>query len=96
MSIDEVKNKISPILRAYGIKKASVFGSVARGDDRPDSDIDLLIELGPGPMGLIEYIGLKYKLEDSLGKDVDLVTEGNINKHMESYIRPELKEIYEE
>ncbi|MFA6269682.1 MAG: nucleotidyltransferase family protein [Candidatus Paceibacterota bacterium] len=96
MSIDEVKEKISPILRAYGIKKASVFGSVSRGDDRPDSDVDLLVELGPGPMGMIKFIGLKHKLEDSLGKDVDLVTEGNINKHMEPYIRPELKPIYEE
>mgnify|MGYP001564362010 FL=1 len=96
MSIIELKEKISPILRAYGIKKASVFGSVSRGDDRPDSDVDLLVELGPRIMGLIEYIGLKHKLEDILGKDVDLVTEGNINRHLEPYIRPELKTIYEE
>lgn len=96
MSIAELKEKISPILRAYGIKKASVFGSVSRGDDRPDSDVDLLVELGPGPMGMIEYIRLKYKLEESLGKDADLVTEGNINRHLEPYIRPELKTIYEE
>ena len=95
MSIEEVKEKISPILRAYGIKKASVFGSVSRGDDRPDSDVDLLVELGPGPMGLIEYIGFIRKLEDVLGKDVDLVTEGNINRHLEPYIRPDLKKIYE-
>ena len=95
MSIEEVKEKISPILRAYGIKKASVFGSVSRGDDRPDSDVDLLVELGPGPMGLIEYIGFIHKLEDVLGKDVDLVTEGNINRHLEPYIRSDLKKIYE-
>jgi len=73
-----------------------VFGSVARGDDRPDSDVDLLVELGPGPMGLIEYIGFIHKLEDILGKKVDLVTEGNINKHLEPYIRPDIKKIYEE
>ena len=96
MSIAELKEKISPILRAYGIKKASVFGSVSRGDDRPDSDVDLLVELGPRIMGLIEYIGLKHKLEDILGKDVDLVSEGSINRHLEPYIRPELKTIYEE
>jgi len=96
MSIEEVKEKITPILREYGVKKASVFGSVSRGDDRPDSDVDLLVELGPGPMGMFEYIGLKHKLEDKLGKDVDLVSEGYINKHLEPYIRPELKTIYEE
>jgi predicted nucleotidyltransferase len=95
MSIEELKEKITPILRAYGIKKASVFGSVARGDDRPDSDVDLLVELGHGPMGMIEYIGLIYKLEDILGKKVDLVTEGNIIKYFESYIRTDLKQIYE-
>ncbi|MDO8569731.1 MAG: nucleotidyltransferase domain-containing protein [bacterium] len=91
MSIMEIKEKISPILRAYGIKKASIFGSVSRGDERPDSDVDLLVELGSGPMGLIKFIGLKHKLEDTLEKDVDLITEGNINRHLEPYIRPELK-----
>ncbi len=96
MSIAELKEKIAPILKEYGVKKASVFGSVARGDDRPDSDVDLLVELGPGPMGLIEYIGLIHKLEDILGKKVDLVTEGNVNKHLEPYIRPDVKKIYEE
>ena len=96
MSIAEIKEKISPILQAYGIKKASVFGSVSRGDERPDSDVDLLVELGAESMDLIEYISLKHKLEDTLDKDVDLVTEGNINRHMEPYIRPELKIIYEQ
>lgn len=96
MSITELKEKISPILRAYGIKKASVFGSVSRGDDRPNSDVDLLVELGTESMGMIRYIGLIHKLEESLGKNVDLVTEGNINRHLEPYIRPELKTIYEE
>lgn len=96
MSIDEIKEKISPILRAYGIKKASVFGSVSRGDDRSDSDVDLLVERGPKPMGVYKFIGLKYDLEDALGKNVDLVSEGYINKFLEPYIRPELKTIYEE
>jgi len=95
MSIAEITEKITPILKQYGIKKASIFGSFSRGDERPDSDVDLLVELGPGPMGLFEYIGLKHTLEDTLGKDVDLVTEGNINRHLEPYIRPELKTIYE-
>ena len=96
MGISEIQEKITPILQLYGVKKASIFGSVARGDDRPDSDIDLLVELIPGSMDLIQYIGLKHKLEDVLGKDVDLVSEGNINRHMEPYIRPELKTIYEQ
>jgi uncharacterized protein len=95
MSIAEIKEKITPILKDYGIKKASVFGSVSRGEDKPESDVDLLVELGPEPMGLFEFIGIKHKMEDILGKKVDLVTEGNIISHFEPYIRADLKQIYE-
>jgi len=95
MSIAEITEKISPILRAYGVKKASIFGSFSRGDNRPDSDVDLLVELGPGPMDIYEYMQLKEKLEEKIGRDVDLVSEGYINKFLEPFIRPELKTIYE-
>ncbi len=95
MSITELKEKISPILKTYGIKKASVFGSVSRGDDRPDSDVDLLIERGPGPMGMFKYMELVEKLENKLGRKVDLVSEGYVVKYFEPYIRKDLKQIYE-
>ena len=95
MQISEVKEKIAPILREYGIKKASVFGSVSRGDARPDSDVDLLVELGPGTMGIYKYMQLRDALAEKLGREVDLVSEGYINKFLEPYIRPELKTIYE-
>ena len=95
MSIAEIQEKISPILRAYGVKKASIFGSVSRGDDRPDSDVDLLVEFGPASMDIYEYMQFREKLEKKLGKDVDVVSEGYINKFLEPYIRPELKIIYE-
>jgi predicted nucleotidyltransferase len=42
-----------PGLRARGIRRAAVFGSIARGDDRPDSDIDILVEFEPGAEGTI-------------------------------------------
>ena|SRR3989344_623874 len=96
MQISEVKEKISPVLREYGVKKASVFGSVSRGDARPDSDVDLLVELGSRPMGIYRCMQLREDLAKKLGKDVDLVSEGYINKFLEPYIRPELKTIYEE
>ncbi|MDZ4205817.1 MAG: nucleotidyltransferase domain-containing protein, partial [Patescibacteria group bacterium] len=70
MQISEVKEKVTPILREYGIKKASVFGSISRGDSHPGSDVDLLVELGPGPMGMFKYMELIGKLEDSLNKKV--------------------------
>ena len=96
MKLEEIQKKIRPILQEHGIKRASVFGSVARGDERTNSDVDLLVELGPGPMGMFKYMEFIRKLENSLDKKVDLVTEGNVNRHLEPYIRPDLKKIYEE
>ncbi len=95
MSITEITEKISPILSAYGIKKASIFGSFSRGDNRPDSDVDLLVELGPGPMDIYEYMQFREDLKKKLGKDVDVITNRSLNEHLKAYILPDLKSIYE-
>ncbi|QQG40706.1 MAG: nucleotidyltransferase family protein [Candidatus Levyibacteriota bacterium] len=95
MNITDLKNKLSPIFRNYGIKQAAVFGSVSRGEDRPNSDVDLLVKLGDQPMGMFKYMGLIEEIEEKLGKKVDLLTEGSVNKFLEPYITPDLKNIYE-
>jgi uncharacterized protein len=94
MSIAEIKEKIAPILKEYGVKKASVFGSVSRGDDRPDSDVDLLVELGPDSMGMFKYMRFIGEMEDRLGRKVDLMTNGT-GKFLMPYITKDLKTIYE-
>jgi uncharacterized protein len=60
-------------LRERGVKSLSVFGSVARGEATPESDIDLLVEFNR-PVGLFDFIRLKMYLEDLTGTRVDLVT----------------------
>lgn len=65
--------RIVAILREFGVRRASLFGSVARGDQRDDSDIDLLIDLPPGA-SLMDVSRLGLALEDALGRSVDLVT----------------------
>lgn len=61
-------------LRQRGVCHAAVFGSVARGDARPDSDIDVLVELDPQqPMGLFEYARLKLYIAELLGESTDVV-----------------------
>ena len=76
MNIEVIKKKSVPILRKYGIQSAAIFGSAARGEDGPDSDIDFLVRLG-NQMGVYKFIGLKYDLQEALGKNVDLVLNGH-------------------
>lgn len=72
MTINEIKEKAVPILKRHGVTRAAVFGSVARGEDTAQSDVDILVEI-PHPHGLFEFIGIKNKLEDALEKKVDLI-----------------------
>ncbi|HEX4079911.1 MAG TPA: nucleotidyltransferase family protein [Rhizomicrobium sp.] len=61
-------------LRARGIVHAAVFGSVARGEPGPESDIDILVDLEPGkPSGIFEYVRLQHDVGDLFGRRVDLV-----------------------
>src|ERR1017187_29390 len=61
-------------LRRFGVSHAAVFGSVARGEARPDSDIDVLVELDPEhPMGIFEYARLKLYINEILHGAGDVV-----------------------
>ena len=94
MTVNEVKRKTVPILEQHGVAYAGVFGSVARGEDGPQSDVDILVRLGR-PMGMVEYMDLIQSLEEILQKKVDLVTDQSLNKRMRPYVTPDLTTIYE-
>ena len=96
MSIQEIKRKIYPVLKKYHVKRASVFGSVARDEARSDSDLDLLVKVGKLPFGIWGFVGLKQDLEDVLGKKVDIISEGALNPKLEKKIKKDLTEIYAE
>ena len=72
LTLPTIKRRATGVLKTHGIKRAGLFGSAARNQLKPSSDVDILIETG-GKMGLIEMVGLKLKLEASLGRKVDLV-----------------------
>lgn len=65
--MDKYTVKIIPVLRKYGVKKASLFGSVVRGDIDEKSDVDILIEL-PKKLRGLDFIGMKMDLQEELEK----------------------------
>ena len=95
--MDKYTVKIIPILKKYGVIRASLFGSVARGEDTDKSDIDILIELPKNLSGL-DYFGLKMDLREDLEKKlkrkVDLVEYDYIKSSLKKYILPEQQIIY--
>jgi predicted nucleotidyltransferase len=72
MNLEEIKLKIIPILKKYNVKKAGIFGSYARGEQRETSDIDILVDIDDD-LSLLDFASLKVELEGALGKKVDLV-----------------------
>lgn len=76
-------------LHALGVKSLNLFGSVARDEARPDSDVDFLVEFTE-PGGLFQLFRVQHYLEDILGCDVDLGTEDALREHLRE---PVLKEV---
>jgi len=75
-------------LRRMGVKSLALFGSAVRGELRPDSDIDLLVELEP-PYTFDRYIQIKFFLEDLLGRPVDLVMAESLKPRIQPYVERE-------
>jgi uncharacterized protein len=87
MKRDEVISFLSShreeLAERFGVSSLALFGSVARDEAGPDSDVDILVEFRETP-GLTEYMCLKFWLEESLGRQVDLV----MKKALKSWAKP--------
>ena len=86
---------IEPILKENHVKYAGIFGSRARGDARPDSDIDILVKF-LSPKSLLQVIHLQNILSDLFDKKVDLLTEGGVHPAIRPHIMNDLKIVYGE
>lgn len=76
-------------IKKFGVQKLGIFGSIARGDASPDSDIDFLVELENETFRA--YMGLKFYLEDLIGRKVDLVLPDTIKPSLRDSIMNEVK-----
>ena len=94
--LDSEKNKqIIDYFREYKPVKIGIFGSYARNENRPDSDLDILIDLNTA-ISLFQLVRMERELTELLGVKVDLVTEGAVkNPKLRNYIEADLKIIFQ-
>src|SRR5947209_13616155 len=72
-------------LRARGVSHAALFGSRARGDNRPDSDVDIMLEIAPeAQLGVFEFVGIVHRIEDLFPMPVDV----SDREAMKPHVRP--------
>lgn len=91
-NISDIKRKAIPVLKQAGVTKSSIFGSYVRGEEKKNSDIDMLVELPEGK-SLFDLVRLQRKLEGILGKKVDLITYNSVNPLLKNYIQTDQVQI---
>jgi len=87
-SIQNIKEKIIPILKSEGVTRSVIFGSFARGEENSASDVDILVAMPKGK-SLFDLANLKLLLDDCLGRNVDIVTFQSIHPLLKKNIECE-------
>lgn len=86
---------LATLCRRYGVRRLSVFGSAARGEMRPDSDIDLLVEFLPeAQVDLLDHTSLMLDLTHLLGRKVDLVSRNALKPRIRDSVLGEARLLY--
>jgi hypothetical protein len=86
--LKEKREDILRIAAKHGARNVRVFGSVVRGEARPDSDVDFLVDMEPG-RSLLDMGGLLMDLRDALGQEVDVVTERGLKTRIRERVLKE-------
>ncbi|NVM01916.1 MAG: nucleotidyltransferase family protein [Candidatus Helarchaeota archaeon] len=95
MEIDKEKifnlfRKYKNQLQKYGVNKIGLFGSYARGENKKESDIDILVEFSRGKKNFDNFIELAFFLEEIFNKKVDILTPESISPYLKPYIMKEV------
>ncbi len=84
-----IKRRALPVLKKHDVKRAAIFGSFATGTATAKSDVDFLIEYKGKDKSLLDLVDLKLDLEETLDRDVDVITYRSINRRLRERILAE-------
>jgi predicted nucleotidyltransferase len=94
MTTQEVEQTLVAILKKHDASRIGIFGSRARGEARPGSDLDVLVDFTK-TKSLLTLVGIEQELSEALGIKVDLLTEAAVSPHLIDRIKAELKVVYQ-
>ncbi len=94
MNLEPVMKRLRTVCQTKDVAMLGVFGSVARGEDTPNSDVDLPVRLSK-PVGFVEFIALEDTFKEIFGRSVDLATEASLHPLIRKNVLADLKVIYE-
>jgi predicted nucleotidyltransferase len=89
------RDALAALCRRHGIRRLALFGSALRGELRPDSDLDILVEFTPGHSVGLRFITIQSELTALLGRPVDLSTPGFLSPHFRQRVLDEAVPLYE-
>ena len=88
-------SRLAAICRRRGVTQLRLFGSAARGEETPASDLDLIADFG-GPTGFFGLIRCEDELTEFFGRSVDLLTEGGLSPYMRANVLAEAKVLFDD
>ena len=93
MKREKIFEGIVQMLKNYGARKVAIFGSYIRGEEKPGSDIDVIVEFLER-RSLFDIVGIEQELSDAMGVKVDLLTEKSISPYLIDRIKKEMVVVY--
>ena len=94
LSTSEIALRLRPLMERYGVQFAGVFGSQARGEAKPTSDIDLLVRF-TAPKSLLDLVAIENAMSETVGRKVDLITERSLHPYLKQSVLRDLKVVYD-
>ena len=90
IDLDNLRSEILRVASAHGARNVRVFGSVARGDSGPESDLDLLVDFEPG-RSLLDHAALQLEMEALVGRNVDVASERGLRPRVRDRVLSEAR-----